>query len=285
MPSGERLPEQDADGPDVACRSCVLAPQPLGRDVGERPRNVADGGERVRAVELREPEVEELDRDRVGVLEQDVRRLDVAVDDARPMCVRQRLEHLSRDLDRLVVADVVGAKRLADGAAGDVLVCDVHVPRVVADVVRAHAVLMPEAACGERLAFGASGRLALAGHDLQRDVESGLLVAREPHGAVAAAPERPDGSVAVEDELRGRKGVRERRHRCGMVIRPCRNSFGHAPWYRIETRMTGAIRPRSGRLQGSSRDLGSATCRSQVCAHPSVVPAPRLQWRIERRPS
>ena len=51
------------------------------------------------------------------------------------------------------------------------------------------------------LALGPRRRLALARDDLERDVEARALVAGEPDRARAAAAERPQRPVAVEDEL------------------------------------------------------------------------------------
>ena len=63
----------------------------------------------------------------VGLAEQDVRRLDVAVDDPAAVGVRERVEHLRRRLDRLGVVELAGCERLAHRAARDVLVGDVDV--------------------------------------------------------------------------------------------------------------------------------------------------------------
>ena len=60
---------------------------------------------------------------------------------------------------------------------------------------------------GLRLALGPHRRLALARDDLQRDVEPRLLVARKPDRARAAAAQRAQRAIAVEDEL----GAGERR--------------------------------------------------------------------------
>ena len=59
VPAGKRLPEDDTDRPDVGRTGCLLAGEPLGGDVGERPGHVADGGERVGVLELGEAEVEQ----------------------------------------------------------------------------------------------------------------------------------------------------------------------------------------------------------------------------------
>ncbi len=230
MPSRKRLPDDDADRPDVALRLSLGACEPLGRDVRERSGDVSDVRERVGAVELREAEVEQAGRDLVPVLEQDVRRLDVAVHDPHAVRVGQRVQHLGRDLDGVGVADLVHPHRLAQRAPGDVLVRDVDVAGVVADVVRAHAAVVAQTARGERLALRARGRLPFARDDLQRDVEPRLLVAREPDRAGAPASERADRPVAAEDELSG-GGNREGRHRCGPLgpFRPFPSSVAPVP--------------------------------------------------------
>ena len=213
VPAYESLPEHDTDRPDVARRIGFLACESLGCDVRERPRDVSDSRQRVRAVELRQTEVEKADRDRVAVLQEDVRRLDVTVDDARPVRMGERVENLRGDLDGATVTYVVSTEGVADGSPRDVLVGDVDVARVVADVVRAHAALVAKPPRRERLALRAGGRFPFPGDDLERDVEPGDLVPREPDGAVPAASQGPDGAVAVEDQLPGGKGMRKRGHR------------------------------------------------------------------------
>ena len=199
--AGERLPEQDPDGPDVARGAGLLAAQALGGDVGERAGDVADGRQRLGLVELGEPEVEQAHRDPVVLGEEHVRRLDVAVDDPAAVRMREPVEDLRRGLHRLPVAQLAAAHRLAQRAAADVLVRDVDVTGVGAEAVRAQAALVPEPGGRLGLAFGAVRGLALAGDDLQRDVESVPLVPREPDRAGTAAAKRAERAVAVEDEL------------------------------------------------------------------------------------
>ena len=62
------------------------------------------------------------------------------------------------------------------------------------------------------LPLGPRRRLALARDDLQRDVEAGALVAREPDRARAAAAERAQGPIALRNELAGGKGKRRLGH-------------------------------------------------------------------------
>ncbi len=213
VPVGERLPEEHADRPDVALRARVRACEPLGRDVRERAGDVPDGGQRVCAVELREPEIEQPHGDLVAIFEQDVRRLHVTMDDSGAMRVRERVEHLCGGGDRVLVRERARTDRVSHGAPRHVLVRDVDVPRVVADVVGTHAAVVAQPAGGERLALRTSSRLALARDDLQRDVEPVLLVEREPDGARATGSERPHGPIAAEDELLGGRDSRDGGHR------------------------------------------------------------------------
>ena len=201
MLAGERLPEQDPDAPDVAGSARLLAAQPLGRDVGERAGHVADRGQRLRLVELGQAEVEQAHRDAVVLGEQDVRRLDVPMDDSAAVGVREAVEDLRRRLDRLAVAQLAGTHCIAKRPPADVLVGDVDVTGVGAEAVRAQAALVAQPRRRLGLALGAVGGLALARDDLERDVEARLLVAREPDRAGAAAAEWPQWAVAVEDEL------------------------------------------------------------------------------------
>ena len=93
-----------------------------------------------------------------------------------------------------------------------VLVGDVDVAAVAAEVVGADAALVTEPRRSLHLPGRARRALALAGDDLERDLEPGALVAREPDRAGPAATERTEGPVAVEDELGCGKGVRGARH-------------------------------------------------------------------------
>jgi len=159
---------------------------------------------------LGEPEVEHARRDPLAVRQEDVRRLDVAVEDPRRMSVREAVAYLRARLDRRILRQLAGTQRLAIGTAGDELVGDVDVLRVAREAVCAQAGGMAEMCRCRGLAFGPCRRLALARDDLERDVEPRPLVAGEPDRARAAAAERPQWPVAVEHEL----GADERR--CGL---------------------------------------------------------------------
>ena len=206
-PAGERLPEQHADRPDVARRRSPrrrrAAPARCRRACpGTSPTavSVSASSNCARPKSSRRTEMP------VVVGEQDVRRLHVAVDDPARVRVREPVEDLRGRLDGVAVAEPPGAQRLAERAAGDVLVRDVDVAAVAAEVVGAQAALVAEPRGRLRLALRARSRLALARDDLERDLEAGPLVAGEPDRARAAAAERPERPVAVEDELPVRQG-------------------------------------------------------------------------------
>ena len=76
---------------------------------------------------------------------------------------------------------------------------------------------MAQARRRRRLPLGAGGRLALAGDDLEGDIETRPLVAGEPHRARPSAPERTKRPVATEDGLAFRKGERGAGHRSSQV--------------------------------------------------------------------
>jgi len=126
------------------------------------------------------------------------------VDDPARVRVRETFQHLRGCLDRSRVVQLAGPERLAQRLSGHVLVGDVDVARVALEAVRAQAALVPKPRCGQGLPFGPCGSLALARDDLQRDVEPVSLVSGEPDRAGAAAPERPQRTVAPGNELVGR---------------------------------------------------------------------------------
>ena len=219
MAAGERLPEHHADRPDVARLGRVLAAEPLGRDVGERARDVAHRGERVRLVELRQAEVEEAHRDGLPRLEQHVRRLHVTVDDTVGVRVGQAVEDLRRRLDRLGIRELAGAERLAQGLALDVLVCDVDVSGVGAEVVGAHAAGVAESRCRLGLAGSACLAFPLAADDLERHIEARPLVAGQPDRTRRAATQRPQRPVPAQDQAE-LGCMRMRRHPAGSSPPP-----------------------------------------------------------------
>src|SRR6185503_18272519 len=184
-------------------------------------------------LDLREPEVEHAHRDTRAVGEQDVRRLHVAMDDPALMRVREPIEDLNRRLDRCFVVELATAHRLAKGAAGDVLVGDVHVLRVAAKAVRALTRGMAQPGRGLRLPLGTRGRLAFTRDDLQGHVEPVLLVPGQPDGARAAAPQGAEWPVPPEHELALEEGWGGVRHQLSWVGRAGEESSPAEPRVRV----------------------------------------------------
>ncbi len=199
--SRECLPEDDADAPHIGGGGGRLSGQALGGDIGQGPRNVADGGERVELGHLGQAEVEKAHVDPVPLREQHVGRLDVAMDDPLPVGMRQGVEHLGGRLDRFVVVQLAGVESVAQRPSRHVLVCDVDMARVARQRVDPLAAGMPERSRGTSLALGALGDPALPHHHLQGDVQPVSLVTREPHMAHPARAERPKGAVSSEYQV------------------------------------------------------------------------------------
>ena len=135
MGSRQRLPEEYAYRPHVAPRRRIRPTEPLRGDVGESPWDISDCSQRVGFVELGQSEVQELDRDFRAVLEEDVRGLDVPVDDAAGVRVCQGLQHLRGDLHCVPVTHALGSEHLAKRPPLHELVRDVDVTLVFTEVV------------------------------------------------------------------------------------------------------------------------------------------------------
>ncbi len=101
------LEEHRAHRPNVGARIDAFSARLLGRHVVRRADHRAFAGSREGVVaELGEPEVDELGNDRAAALarEEDVARLDVAMDDAELMRRLERLHHRHQNRQRLVAA-------------------------------------------------------------------------------------------------------------------------------------------------------------------------------------
>ena len=275
--AGERLPEQDADGPHVRLRARRLSLEALGRDVRERAGHVAGGRERVGLVEERQAEVEEAHGDAVLVVgQQHVRRLDVAVDDPELVRVREPFENLRTGLHRSTVVQPAGTQGVAERLAGDVLVRDVRVLGVRSEISGFQAALVVEARRGLVLALGARGRLSFTRDDLERDLVALELVPGEPDGARAAAAERLDGAVATEDQFILRDSDGGGRHRtvpwprARKVLSIRAGRYSHAR----ETHERARQRDRLRLLRGAGARAGRA-----AAAFPAAAGAARSERR------
>src|SRR5262249_52400372 len=117
------------------------------------------------------------------------------------MRVRKAVAHLRAGLDRGIVRQFAGAQGLAVRASRDEFVRDVDVTRVAAESPGTQAGGMAQLRGGRGLSLGPRSRPALAGDVLERAVEARPLVAGEPDRARAAATERTERPVAVQDEF------------------------------------------------------------------------------------
>ena len=134
--AAQGLEEHEAERVHVARGADLLAPRLLGRDVGGRAHDGAVAREPRSVGELGDAEVGELGHERVAerrhLRDEDVLGLDVAVHDAVPVHVAERIRHLRadvRDLSRLhrTSCEAVGERASLDVlhddvAAGDALV-------------------------------------------------------------------------------------------------------------------------------------------------------------------
>jgi hypothetical protein len=211
MAADERLPEHDADGPHVRSAAGVFAGQALGRDVGERSGHVARCRQRLRLAHLRKPEVEDPDGDLggdpvwgwvLGILldQHHVRGLHITVDDALAVGVAQRVEHLRTCFHGGGVVERAAAESLAERSSGDELVGDVDVPLVSVEGERPEAARVAQPGRRLHLPLRSRPSLAFSRDDLECDVARGRLVSHEPDRTGPAAAQRPQGSVAAEDE-------------------------------------------------------------------------------------
>ena len=202
VPSGERLPEQDAGRPDVRLGPGRLAGEALRARCTRASRERRLRGQRLLLAHQRQAEVEDPNGDVGPVREQDVRRLHVTVDDPAVVRVREPVENLRRGIDRRVVVELAAFERVAERAAWDVLVGDVHMALVAGECVRAQACGVLELRGRSRLALGARTGGARAGNDLQSDLAALPLVECVPDRAHAAASQRLQWAVPVEHEAR-----------------------------------------------------------------------------------
>ena len=217
MPPGERLPEHHADGPDVGRAGGVVAREALGRDVRERAGDVALRGERLGFGHAREAEVENPDGYAPAVGEQDIRGLDVPVQDSGPVCMGEAVADLRAGLDRGAIVELTGAERLPERATRHEFVRDVDVAGIPRERVGAEAARMAQLRGRLGFPLGACGGLPLAGDDLEGDLEPRLLVPHEPDRPRAAAAERAQRPVPAEHEPAPFERESGIRHTSGQV--------------------------------------------------------------------
>jgi hypothetical protein len=210
-PAREQLVEQAPGGVEVAAGIDLLATRLLGREV----LGGADHGRGLRHRRARvgegpcDPEVHDLDL--AGAGQHHVGRLDVAVHDAAPVAVVERVEHACGDLQRpLGQQPATGVQQLAQRRAVDVLHDDVghraDPGRVLAGVVDRDDGRMVQR--GRRLRLTPEPRLErrVAGEvgpqHLHRDLPAEPQVVRQVDLGHAPAPEHVADLVAVAEHQR-----------------------------------------------------------------------------------
>jgi hypothetical protein len=200
MAPGECLPEQNAGRPDVGRGAGGLSGQPLRGDIRERSRHIAGRGQRLLLEDQRQPEVQDAHGHVRPVGEQDVRGLDIAMDDPRRVGVGQPVQDLRGRLDGGLVVELAVLERVPERPSRNELVGDVDVSLVARERVGAQAGRMLELRGRSRLALGARTCRARTGDDLERDLTSLALVEGVPDRPHAAASERLERPVPAEHE-------------------------------------------------------------------------------------
>jgi hypothetical protein len=227
--AGEQLVQDRAQPVDVAARVGLASGGLFGRHVAGRSHRAAARGQG--SVD-RHPvgETEVGDARAIRLVDQDVPGLEVAVHDAQ----RVRRVHGGRD-----VAHVAGralgwqrraAHQIRQALALDQLHREVRLAVVVADLEHRDGVRVTELGGGARFLAKAVdlvlvGELA-GGDELQRDLAIQRRIARPPHHAHRAAPDRRDQIVTAEAARGGRRwggrrreAEREQAARTGVVRR------------------------------------------------------------------
>ncbi len=188
---GEQLVEDHADRKQIGAAVDILAENLFGRHVARRPDGVArvrDGPEH-----SSDAEVEHLQAARL--VDHQVGRLDVAVNDRHPVRVAGRGGELFDPAQLVGLRDGrLAANQLRQRFALDVLHDDVRLRLVVAEVVHRDDVGVSEGGRRTRLAheaFSRIGDVEIAGEHLDGDETAEDRVVRGVDGAHAAAPEPP----------------------------------------------------------------------------------------------
>ena len=181
--------DETAERVDVRARGRLVATDELGREVVDRPQHLAGQREHRVVLALGQPEVGQ-PRDAVDV-EQDVRGLDVAVNDSGAVQGVESRRHVGGDAHDVVERKrPLGVDALGDGDAGHELEREVVLAVGLARVEQADEVAVLDRARRARLAQQAADQSLVAREgrfeQLQSDDVAGLPVRRAEHLAHAA---------------------------------------------------------------------------------------------------
>ena len=213
QPPRQHLVDHDARGEEIGALIDVASQRLLGRHIrhraqhragqrvfADRERDVERRLSRRRLEELREAEVQHLHLAAGG--HDDVRALDVAVDDAAGVRLDQRVVDLHRDADRLAHGDRPAMDPVRQQFALDVLHHDVVGPLVLADVVDGGDVRRAQrrgrARLGQKSRASLLVVLRLGRQKLERDLTTEPGVFGEIDLAHAACPEAVPDPVVLD---------------------------------------------------------------------------------------
>ena len=198
-PAGEHPKQHDAEGVDVARRRRGLTLRLLRGDVRGRAEHGSGLGEGRVGSHPRDPEVRDLRP--VLVVEEDVRRLQVAVDETVPVRMSESRGELNRDRSSLVVLQAAaGRQALFQRSASEVLERHVRAPFHLAVVVETGHVRVSECRDSSSLPFE-PGTVGVRSQQLQRDGPLEFEVLREPDLAHRTVPKLPLEPVALADDV------------------------------------------------------------------------------------
>ena len=199
--SGQHLVVRDAEGVDVGAQIDRLAHAVLGRQISGRSHERAGRSElRLRLGRKRDAEVGDLHH--ATLVDHQIGRLDVAVNDAGVVRGGESVRGLQDDLRRTGIADApFRLDHRLHGASVDELHGEVVHAVVVADVEDRDDVRMGQSARGARLAREARQELLVAGEVIAEDFDryeavEGFLVAFVDHAHPAPPELRHDFVVA-----------------------------------------------------------------------------------------
>jgi hypothetical protein len=206
-PSRDGLVEDARQRVDVRAAVDLLALDLLRRDVGDRPdeRLLAGQAAGTRGV-LGEAEVAQIRR--AVAVDQDVRGLDVTMDEATGVRLVERLAYLGHEAhSRLGLKRAVALEQLAQVGPLDVAHRQVHPAVGLAEIEDSDDVGMAQAGGDRRLAQKAPPEAIvvrqLVGKHLQRDPLAPLLLLGQVDGATGALANELDDAVTREDRADG----------------------------------------------------------------------------------
>ena len=212
-PSGDRLEQHDAGGVQVGRRGHRTAADLLGREVLRRADELAGEREISFADALGDAEVGELGGPVSG--DEDVARLDVAVDDAGAMSGAERLQHVVDDADGVVDGQrPLRRQAIRQRASVHQLHDEVEVAIGVAGVEHRDGVGVGERRRCTRLADEPPAHSRVGGgprvDELDGDRPVQTQVAGGAHLGHAATAQRPAELVAPGDHVVHRRDARSR---------------------------------------------------------------------------